>query len=543
MKKILYTFLAAALFFSCERDEVGVVPVPPIQIPPDAESPIEYTSGSANFTNFVSVGNSLTAGYSDNALFKEGQENSFPNMLAQQMSLAGGGSFDTPFMNDNLGGLLLGGQQITGNRLFLDFSSGTPTPSMKPGTPTTEITNTLSGNFNNMGVPGAKSFHLAAPGYGNVAGVAAGLANPYYARFASSSGATIIGDAAGQAPSFFSLWIGNNDILSFATSGGAGVDQTGNLDPTTYGGRDITDPNVFASVYSGLLDALTLTATGGVVTNIPSVVDIPFFTTVPYAPLTPDSLAGQIELLNQVYGALNGVYAFAGVTGRDISFSDQMANPIVIFDEELADMGATITAVLGASPDFSLFVQSLGLPVQAVPLVAQLMGDTYGQSRQATAQDLVVFTSATVIGTVNVERAEQLVLAGLPAEMAGTFSVEGVTLPMSDNWVLTPEEQTAIENARVQYNATIEALAAAHNLAFYDAAADLNELNNGGITMNGITSTGVYATGGAFSLDGVHPSPRGYSIIANGIIDVINAKYGSNMPYVDVGNYKGVYVD
>ncbi len=30
----------------------------------------------------------------------------------------------------------------------------------------------------------------------------------------------------------------------------AGVDQTGNLDPSTYGGNDITDPNVFASVYS-----------------------------------------------------------------------------------------------------------------------------------------------------------------------------------------------------------------------------------------------------------------------------------------------------
>lgn len=543
MKKIVYTFLATALFFSCERDDIGVVPTPPVSTPPEVVVPVDYTSGSANFSTFVAVGNSLTAGYSDRALFREGQENSTPNMLAQQMQLAGGGSFDTPYMNDNLGGLLLGGQVITNNRMFLDFSSGTPTPNFKSGTPTTEVTNTLSGNFNNMGVPGAKSYHLVAPGYGNVAGVAAGLANPYYARFASSPGATVIGDAAAQAPSFFSLWIGNNDILGFATSGGAGVDQTGNLDPSTYGGSDITDPNVFASVYSGLLDVLTSTATGGVVNNIPSVVDIPFFTTVPYAPLTPDALAGQVELLNQVYGALNGVYAFAGVEGRDISFSSTAANPVVVFDEELADMGPTITAVLGASPEFALFVQSLGLPAQAVPLVAQLMGDTYGQSRQATPEDMLVFTTATVIGTVNEDRATQLVLAGLSPEMAGTFSVEGVTLPMEDKWVLTPEEQTMIENARVQYNAAIEALAAAHNLAFYDAAADLNELNNGGITMNGITSTGVYATGGAFSLDGVHPSPRGYSIIANGMIDVINAKYGSNLPKVDVGNYKGVYVD
>lgn len=542
MKKIIYTFLATALFIGCESDEIGVVPAPVTAALPAPAPDIDYTSGSANFSTYVAVGNSLTAGYSDRALFKEGQENSMPNMLAQQMQLAGGGSFDIPYMNDNLGGLLLGGNVITNNRMFLDFSSGTPAPNFVQGTPTTEVSNVLSGNFNNMGVPGAKTFHLVAPGYGNVAGVAAGLANPYYARFASSPGATVIGDAVAQAPSFFTLWIGNNDILSYAISGGDGVDQTGNYDPSTYGGNDITDPNVFAGVYAGLLDALTSTATGGVIANIPDIVHIPYFTTVPYAPLTPTALAGKIDLLNQVYGALNGVYAYVGVTGRNISFSSSAANPVVIFDEELADMGPTITAVLGASPDFAAFVQSMGLPVQAVPLVAQLMGSTYGQSRQATASDLLVFPTATVIGTVNQTRAGQLVQAGLSPEMAGTFSVEGVTLPMEDKWVLTPEEHTAIDNARVQYNATIEALASAYNLAFYDSAAVLEQLNSGGITMNGITSTATYATGGAFSLDGVHPSPRGYSIIANGIIDVINAKYGSNLPKVDVGDYKGVYV-
>ena len=38
-----------------------------------------------------------------------------------------------------------------------------------------------------MGVPGAKSFHLVTPGYGSVAGVANGTANPWFARFATSA--------------------------------------------------------------------------------------------------------------------------------------------------------------------------------------------------------------------------------------------------------------------------------------------------------------------------------------------------------------------
>ena len=108
-----------------------------------------------------------------------------------------------------------------------------------------------------MGIPGAKSFHLIAPGYGNVAGVASGKANPYYARFATSGTTTVLADALAQAPSFFSLFIGGNDVLSYATSGGVGINQTGNLDPSTYGSNDITDPNVFANVYNALATNLT----------------------------------------------------------------------------------------------------------------------------------------------------------------------------------------------------------------------------------------------------------------------------------------------
>jgi len=114
-------------------------------------------------------------------------------------------------------------------------------------------------------------------------------ANPYYIRFASSPSASIIQDAAAQNPSFFTLWIGNNDVLSYATTGGTGVDQTGNLDPTTYGPNDITDPNVLAQVYSGYVDALSASASGGVLFGIPDVSSAPFFTTVPNNALVLDA--------------------------------------------------------------------------------------------------------------------------------------------------------------------------------------------------------------------------------------------------------------
>src|SRR5690606_32336363 len=215
-----------------------------------------------------------------------------------------GGEFKQPMMNDNLGGLLLSGNQIAENRLVLAVGpDGNPAPARLEGTPTTEITNKLTGSFNNMGVPGAKSFHLLAPGYGNPAGIPIGAANPYFARFASSESATVIGDAASQNPTFFTLWIGNNDILGYATSGGSGVDQTGNMDPSTYGSNDITDPNVFAAVYSQQVDALTQNGAKGVLLNIPEVTAIPYFTTVPTNAIPLD--AGTSAMLNAQFDGYN----------------------------------------------------------------------------------------------------------------------------------------------------------------------------------------------------------------------------------------------
>ena len=111
------------------------------------------------FSTYVAVGNSLTAGYSDGALFLDGQTASYPNMLASSFAQVDGGEFTQPLVPDNLGGLLLGGQPLAGfeNRFILSFASGSPAPTRLEGSGSTEVTTLLSGPFNNMGVPGAKN--------------------------------------------------------------------------------------------------------------------------------------------------------------------------------------------------------------------------------------------------------------------------------------------------------------------------------------------------------------------------------------------------
>lgn len=536
MKKFLALLaFSSLLFVSCLSDDAQP-PVFNVPMPPT----VNYTSGDADFSKFVSVGNSLTAGYSDRALFTDGQAASYPNLMASSFEQVGGGEFTMPLMADNFGGATLGGQPIIGNRLFLSFAnidpddctSNRPSPIPVSGTGTTEISSVLTGPFNNMGVPGAKSFHLLAPGYGNVAGVATGASNPYFVRFASSPNATVLGDAAAQAPTFFSLWIGNNDVLSFATSGGAGVDQKLNPDPSTYGGNDITSPLAFAQVYNGILQTLTAGGAKGVVANIADVTSIPYFTTVPFDPLdvcNPDFKA-QVPTLNATFAGLNQVFAALDFPERSIVFSETATSPIIIKDEDLVDISAQITATL--------------IAVGTDPGQAAVFGFLYGQARPAAANDLIVLTASSEIGVLNEEAFATLQSLGLPAASAGQLAINGITYPMEDKWVLTPEEQTLVAEATTAFNQTIAAAAVTFDLAFVDANAYQNELKTTGIPLDdGTTVTAAFGTGGGFSLDGVHPSPRGYALIANKFMEEIGNKYGSVLPEVEPEAFTGVYIE
>ena len=512
IKNFKWLLLVSLTFIACNDDEVV--------IDSNSSDGLPLTAGSADFSKYVSLGNSLCAGYSDSALFKAGQEGSYPNILSQQFALVGGGEFRIPYTNDNVGGLLLGGFQIQGPRLYFNGSGPAPVT----GTITTEVSTILTGPFNNMGVPGAKSFHLIAPNYGNIVGVATGQANPYFVRFASSPSATILGDAVSQNPTFFTLWIGNNDVLSYATSGGIGVNQAGNLDPTTYGGNDITDPNVFASVYSTLVTQLTANGAKGVVANIPYVTSVPFFTTVPTNPIPglPAASAGQ---LNQLFGGINLALAGAGLPSRFVTLvaddgdpATKEANPLLIIDESLPNISAQITAALIGA----------GYPAPT----AGFLGGLYGQARHARNtvgnRDYILLTSRGIIGTNQ---------AGAPSP----FNVIGVSNPMKDGTVLTADETAQVKTATDAYNASILALSTSKGLAFVDANAALNQVANGGISGNGYTLISTYVTGGAFSLDGVHPSPRGYALIANKFLEAINLKYGSNFKGVSFADYRIMY--
>ncbi|WP_298531472.1 G-D-S-L family lipolytic protein [uncultured Algibacter sp.] len=521
-----------------------------IPIEEDVQLPA-LIAGEADFSKYVSVGNSLTSGLSDGTVFLAAQEKSFPKILSEKFALIGGGEFTQPLVSDNNGGLALNGTRIASPRFAVGQNdcSGDPTPKrlddiIGPVTVSTDIVlNNPTGPFNNMGVPLAKSFHLLAPGYGNIANFPT-AANPYFIRMTGSTpNASVLELSMAQAPTFFSLWIGNNDVLGYATSGGDGSNPITPVDgPPGVG---------FNQTYGAIIATLTSGGAKGIVANIPYVTDIAHFTTVTWDALDPTDecqadLAEQIPQLNaQLYGILKDIFTAYGEPDRVDLLTTDGPNPLLIYDETLKDLSEEIRTILSNSPEFALLVQSFGLPVEAVPLVAGLFGNAYGTVRQTNENDLLVLTSGSIIGTVNEFSSQALQGLGLSKEVADQFSVEGITLPLIDKWVLLPSEQSEIKMAIDNFNTTIETAATQAGLAFVDANALLTELSTTGITSNNFTLTSGLITGGAFSLDGVHLTSRGYALVANEFMKAIDATYGSNFEasgnLVDIGTYPTNY--
>ena len=470
--KYLGLFLLSLGLMSCDVDN-EIEEIEPV---------IQLNTNGLDFSKYVAIGASYTAGYSDGAMFIASQENSFPKILAGKFN----SEFKQPLMNDNIGGLLYAGNVVSPPRFYFNGSG----PARLNATPTTELTNVLSGPFNNLGVPGAKSYHIGVPNYGYL--------NPYFGRMASNPSATVMEDALAQSPTFFTLDIGGNDVLGYALSGGTGVNQLGNYDPSTYGGSDITDPNVFASVLSATVAALTANGAKGVLMNVPPVKAIANLTTVPYNPVPLDNAtavavnsgyAPYNAGIQQAFGYLAAVgfispgAAAAEIGKRTINFSEGQ-NAVVIVDEYLTDLEALNPAFAGLK-----------------------------QYRQTTPNDLLVLASSTVIGTT---------VGG------NALAINGVSVPLADKWVLSPQEQMVIQVATDSYNATMAAIAGSNpNIALFDFY-NLGIEAVSGIVFDDYTMNGKLVTGGIFSLDGVHATARGYALIANYVLASIDAKFGSN---------------
>jgi hypothetical protein len=519
MKKLQYILLAVSLIIigACEQELIETVPADPdmTNIAPD---PCEGNAGSANFTKFIAVGNSLVAGVQAGALFDEGQANSLPAIMNKQFACVGGSStFNQPSINSAKGfnvfitpnpttsGAVLG-------RMLLQGTPPRPTPQLSdngaipnPAVNPAFLYQGSKAQLNNFGIEAIVLGQALITQTGNwaVAGVDPRF-SPFYGRLAYPGGtSTLIGDAAAAGGSFFMFWLGLDDFFLHAAFGGdptkAPLTPSGPL-PTGFDGQ-------YAAAVGALLASNP--ELKGVVGNFPNIFAMPHFRAVAWNPIPLDATtAGAVtaSLANNYNAFLTGMVGANVITAaeadkRRLTYAAGQ-NPILISDETLTDL----------------------TPYMAGPYAGLL---PYARARQTKSTDIIPLSAGTILGTT---------VSGDPTK------INGVTVPLSDQYVLIPTEIGAIETARQSFNAAVKNVADAYptRLALADVDKAFTDLITAkAMVINNITiSPLIDPPTGIFSEDGVHPNSRGYAFLSNVFISAINTKFGSTVPLTNISKYK-----
>ena len=436
--------------------------------------------GGVTVTKYVAVGNSLTAGYQSNGLYESAQIYSYPNMIAQQLVKAGAplGTFEQPYWPDPGIPDPNPGTNFGKAQRYVIISFANPkAPVIGPKgeavtAPAPKNAATVLRPYDNLGIPG-----IPLAGFMDTTGTyqAPPLGRDAILRWTSNAAlgksvyrqiATL--KALGQTPDLVTFWLGANDVLGFATSGGV-FPATGNAP---------TPSATFGFLYKQALDALRgalpSAKTKIIVATIPNVTSVPFFTTV--NPQVAQSLAA---------------------LGLSLYYQKHTEDSIGTGKSKLTEPYAPLITLKGSA-------------------YAALLGDTLGKYYASIG--------ATPHSGINTK---------FP------FGLHPLN-PFPNSLILDSLEQDMSATAIAAYNSTIKSVAALDTADVFDAFTFFNGVKANGYSVAGETYTADYISGGLFSLDGVHPSSRGYAIVANQYILILNSKYGASIPYVDVSTIPGI---
>lgn len=244
----------------------------------DTPTPVELTyeqpTGEAIFSNYVAIGNSLTAGFMDGGLVMNGQVNSYPQLIASALGYPAGSFMQPLIAMPGIGSTSLVDTRYAAGVLHFDGAG----IAVVDSTLRTDIQSTLllaarwPVAYQNLGVPGAtlsdgmnatSSANSQSPG------------NSYFDFILRNSvfgGVVMCDQAASLGPTLVTCWLGNNDALGGATSG----------EPVL--GVNVTPPAAFSVMYEALLDRITekvFNRTGFepviITANVPDIASTPYF--------------------------------------------------------------------------------------------------------------------------------------------------------------------------------------------------------------------------------------------------------------------------
>jgi lysophospholipase L1-like esterase len=378
------------------------------------------------FQSYASLGNSVTAGYQSGGINDSTQRMSYPLTFAN--------AAHTRFAQPSLA--MPGCAPPIDN--FLTLHRVTPI-GYPPSTGTScylRTESSVTGAINNVAVPGAASVDPTA---------AVSLNQNALTTFILG-GATQVQRAAQVNPTFVTMWIGNNDVLSNALSG-------------------------------CLVPTASCIAT----------------------PMTPLN-----TFIANYKADVNGLRAIASLKGAAVFGVLDVTNLPTLFQAQLLHSPG------GFSVDSAVFAAASGGPFT---LDASCYNSTPG--------------SAPLI---NIAMAGAIAAGSLPHAVIckkGVFPA-----PVGDLYVLDSVEVPLVIAQVAAYNNYIHAKADSVGWIYIDPNPALAALRAANLVPAFPALSPTVPFGNYFSLDGIHPSGKTDTLIANILIDSVNARYGLSVPNV-----------
>lgn len=227
-------------------------------------SPAGPEEAGIDFSRYVAIGNSLTAGFMNGALGLEGQSCSYPRLLAGQAGA--GGNFPQPLV------AAPGISEPGSDEGRIELLSLTPLTIERAAPAGAALNAGQSGPYGNLGVPGA----LAAEALVARSRATSRTGNAFF-DFVLRGRGTWSEQAGERDASLVTVWLGNNDVLGYVLSGG---ERSGF--PTPAG--------EFAAAYEGLVGELLEITDRIVLLNVPPVTVVPYLSLVPNVVVDPATL-------------------------------------------------------------------------------------------------------------------------------------------------------------------------------------------------------------------------------------------------------------
>ncbi len=266
---------------------------------PKIKSPIP-SKGELDVSKVIFIGDGQMGGYMNDGLKNEGQKNSLANIIAVQFELIGSNSANIPWVNSASIGISIAGLAPLHLGYKTDCQGNvslSPIRDASIGDVSSISQSCYNANnpFTVYGIPGLRLNQFTNP---NLAGT-----NAFYNRMCASQTTSLLDALLAQNATFFQLYIGLEDVLDYAKSGGTNETLPSDLQ--------------FQQNYEQVVQNLTANGAKGVIATIPDVSQMPYFTTIPWNGLTLDN--SNVGTLNNIYNPL-GFYFQLG------------ANPFLMVD-------------------------------------------------------------------------------------------------------------------------------------------------------------------------------------------------------------------